>query len=38
MRVREGRLSIEPGYDGEYGKVKIFGENFVSKNPQTSLF
>lgn len=27
MRVREGRLHIEPGYDGEYGKVKIFDEN-----------
>lgn len=26
MRVREGRLHIEPGYDGEYGKVKIFEE------------
>ena len=24
MRVREGRLRIEPGYDGLYGKVKIF--------------
>ncbi|MDO8600302.1 MAG: endonuclease Q family protein [bacterium] len=24
MRVREGRLHIEPGYDGTYGKVKIF--------------
>lgn len=23
-RVREGKLQIEPGYDGEYGKVKIF--------------
>lgn len=23
-RVREGDLSIEPGYDGEYGKVRIF--------------
>ena len=28
-RVRAGELYIEPGYDGEYGKVKIFkdGEN-----------
>jgi len=25
-RVREGKLSIEPGYDGEFGKVVIFGE------------
>lgn len=24
MRVRDGRLRIEPGYDGTYGKVKIF--------------
>lgn len=23
-RVREGKLFINPGYDGEYGKVKIF--------------
>ncbi|MBI2640282.1 MAG: DNA helicase UvrD [Candidatus Sungbacteria bacterium] len=39
MRVREGRLHIEPGYDGLYGKVKIFedGEREdISK--QKSLF
>ena len=26
MRVREKKLHIEPGYDGTYGKVKIFAE------------
>ena len=25
-RVRVGNLNIEPGFDGEYGKVKIFNE------------
>jgi len=26
IRVREGRLNIRPGFDGEFGKVKIFEE------------
>ncbi len=25
-RVREGKLIIKPGFDGEYGKIKIFSE------------
>ncbi len=39
MRVREGRVEIEPGYDGEYGKIRIFRED-EQKIPtrQTSLF
>ena len=39
MRVREGRVQIEPGYDGEYGKVKIFieGERQAA-TLQASLF
>jgi PHP family Zn ribbon phosphoesterase len=39
MRVREGKLKIEPGYDGEYGKVKIFDEKErESFSKQSSLF
>ena len=36
MRVREGKLKIEPGFDGEFGKVKIFSDkerkNFLKQN------
>ncbi len=37
MRVREGRLTIVPGYDGVYGQVKIFEEEEM-KPEQISLF
>lgn len=45
-RVREGKLHIAPGYDGEFGKVKIFteeerkafAEGASADTPQGSLF
>ena len=27
IRVREGKISVEPGYDGVYGKVRIFSQS-----------
>lgn len=37
MRVRQGKVNINPGYDGEYGQVNIFGEQ-EEENGQLSLF
>jgi uncharacterized protein (TIGR00375 family) len=36
-RVREGNLKIIPGFDGQYGQIKIFSEE-DRKNFQKSLF
>jgi len=37
-RMRQGKVIKIPGYDGEYGKIKVFEENFEALTPQTSLF
>lgn len=37
-KVRKGKLIIEPGYDGEYGKVRIFQENREEPILQSKLF
>ncbi len=40
MRVRERKVNIRPGYDGEYGKISIFGKNGQQKkiSGQKTLF
>jgi len=38
-RVRQGKINIAPGYDGEYGKVEIFSETEKKDFPgQKTLF
>ncbi|NCO79856.1 DNA helicase UvrD [Candidatus Falkowbacteria bacterium CG_4_9_14_3_um_filter_38_19] len=37
-RVRQGELIIEPGFDGQYGVIKIFNDKEKVSNKQTSLF
>lgn len=38
-RAREGKIDIRPGFDGEYGKIKIFGEKERAEiKKQNTLF
>lgn len=38
MRVRENKVKLIPGYDGEYGKVEIFSEKEILGGKQNQLF
>jgi PHP family Zn ribbon phosphoesterase len=42
MRVREGKVHIEAGYDGLFGKIEIFSKEerlrMSSKHQQSMLF
>jgi len=39
LRMRQGKVKIEPGYDGEYGKIKIFGDGEQEEfSKQKTLF
>jgi uncharacterized protein (TIGR00375 family) len=39
-RMRKGQVSIAPGHDGEYGRIRIFGDGSQAEacTPQLSLF
>jgi uncharacterized protein (TIGR00375 family) len=37
-RVREGKLIIDPGFDGQYGMIKIFNTEEKASNKQIKLF
>jgi len=36
--VREGKVKITPGYDGEFGKVNLFGNKEEQRSLQKTLF
>lgn len=37
-KMRKGNIRIEPGYDGEYGKVSIFGAEEKGNAQANALF
>ena len=37
-KVRQGDIVVEPGYDGEFGVVKVFGEKEKHREVEQSEF
>jgi len=37
LRVRKGKVNIKPGFDGEYGKISIFGEEDKQEKSEQQL-
>jgi PHP family Zn ribbon phosphoesterase len=37
LRVRQGKVNIKAGYDGEYGIVSIFGEEEKTEKSEQQL-
>jgi uncharacterized protein (TIGR00375 family) len=37
LRVREGKVKIQAGFDGEYGKISIFGDDDKPAEPEKQL-
>jgi uncharacterized protein (TIGR00375 family) len=37
LRVREGKVNLKAGFDGEYGTISIFGEDEAKKNNEEQL-
>jgi PHP family Zn ribbon phosphoesterase len=40
LRMRQGRVEMQPGFDGEYGKISVFGSGEIKnkEEEQLSLF
>jgi uncharacterized protein (TIGR00375 family) len=36
-RLREGKVRVEPGYDGEYGKVRLFDDEEIALSSSQAL-